>query len=405
MRAYRLPSGRRIAPFGDPVRELHVATKTIAQWQEDACRDAGLELQDADALQQITETPALVFYDDVFFTEMALRGFVADAMSFEQNRALALLDTPLQKALGPLSTARSENGRTTYDVFWLKNRPSEATREALQKNTEPHVVEIRERKLPIKLAKAPNNNNEAPVEVHLTSRIVAHVSHWLHLLRLSHLAIGVLLFDHLRQDPWRIFKLRWAAKKGAWNAARKLNFIHPTAQVHPTADLEAAIIGPGAIVRAHAHVHSSVLGSGVEIGDHSAVVGCTLADRTQVLRGSYFALCASMPGATLSSGKSQLSLFGRDVFLTWSVLLLDAKLEGEVRVEHEGGLAKIGTPFLGACFGHRVKVGAQVVVAPGRAIPNDVVLVGPPGQTAERFLGSGPGVFVIRNGDVVPFES
>jgi hypothetical protein len=401
MKAYRIASGRRIFPFGDPARDLFIATSPLSVWQEQACRASGLELEDVASLDEVKSSPALAFYDDVFFTEMALRQLVADGRSISKDAAIALPSSPASRALVPLSDARTFEGGTAFDVFWLVSTPPRGeSRLSLRARAAPHLIAIKERTIALRLPKA-DSASEA-FEAPLTARVVAHVIHWIHVLRLSQLAIGVLLLDALRRDPWRILGLRLAARRGPWAVARRMCFVHPTAEVHPTADLEAAIIGAGSIVRAHAHVHSSVIGSGVEIGDHAVVVGSALADRVQVLRASYIALCAAMPAASLSSYKVQLSLFGRDVFLTGSALLLDAKLRGEIRVEHEGALFEIGTPFLGACLGHRVRIGAQVAVAPGRAIPNDVLLVGPPGQIAERFPIAGPGVFVVKDGAAVP---
>ncbi|MCC7384789.1 MAG: hypothetical protein IT384_23270 [Deltaproteobacteria bacterium] len=405
MRAYRLRSGRTIAPFGDSVRDLHVATKTIGEWQVEACRACGLELIDIDSVSEIRETPAVAFWDDVFFTEMALRQFVADCASGGEEAQLAMPDSPVWGALAPLQDARAVEGGHAFDVFFLPKPLSAGDdRVVLRGRARPRAMPLRERAVAVRLPKV--DSAPGAIQAPITARIVCTVSHWLHLLRLSQLAVGVLLLDHLRANPRRIFALRWAARRGPWAVARKMVFVHETAEIHPTADLEAAIIGPGSIVRAHAHVHQSVLGSGVDVGDHAVVVGSTLADRVQVLRASYLALCAAMPGGTLASYKVQLSLFGRDVFLTSSALLLDAKLKGTVRVEQGGELIDVGTPFLGACLGHRARLGAQVAIAPGRAIPNDAVIVPPPGVVAQTIGASASeGVSMIRDGRVVPIDA
>jgi carbonic anhydrase/acetyltransferase-like protein (isoleucine patch superfamily) len=163
------------------------------------------------------------------------------------------------------------------------------------------------------------------------------------------------------------------------------------------------VIGPGAVVHAHAHVHRSVLGANVEVGDHAVLVGCTLAERVHVLRASYFALCAAMPAATLANYKAQLSLFGREVFLTSSAMMIDAKLEGDVSVEHEGSFVSVGTPFLGSCLGHRVTIGASVAILPGRAIQNGQTVVGPPEQFVARAPGYPEGALLtVRNGRIEP---
>jgi NDP-sugar pyrophosphorylase family protein len=215
--------------------------------------------------------------------------------------------------------------------------------------------------------------------------------------------VGATLIDRLRKRPGLVLRLRMMRGADPWAKARKVNFVDPTARVHPTADLECAVIGPGSVVEAHAHVHRSVIGRDVAIGDHAAIVGCTLADRVQVLRASYFALCASMPDATIASYKAQVSLFGRGVFLTTSAWLIDAKLKGDVKVEHEGRLISMKTPFLGVCLGHRVTLGAQVTIQAGRAVPNDSLIVAPPGTFADEVPSYPPGTLLtVKNGRVVP---
>jgi carbonic anhydrase/acetyltransferase-like protein (isoleucine patch superfamily) len=147
-----------------------------------------------------------------------------------------------------------------------------------------------------------------------------------------------------------------------------------------------------------------LIGEGVVVGDHAAVMGATLASGVHVLRSTYLAGCASMPDATLASYKVQLSLFGREVFLTSAAWLIDAKLKGEVKVEADGELVGVG-PFLGCCLGHRVTLGAQVALAAGRAVPNGLTIVGPP----EHFLphvGDFPEgtVLAVRSGRAEPIS-
>lgn len=380
MKIYRVASGRTIAPFGDLARDLFIGTKTLDTWQRDAVDAVGLTLVDVDDYESVTETPAFVFSDDVWFTEMALRHFVADTMKRTTPHQLALEASSVTKACEPLQGARAlGDGRVGFDVFFFPGGDPTALVDAA-----PHVVEARQVEAGVKLPPAVLHGEgraSREVTVPVTARAVANVRHWIHLLKLSQLSIGVAILDALRHDPRTMLRLRFSRRRDPWSIAARVRFVHPTARVHPTAHIEAAIIGPNAVVEAHAHVHRSVIGEGVHIGDHAAVMGCTLAADTKVLRASYLAGCASMPGSTLASYKVQLSLFGRDVFLTSSAWLIDAKLVGEVKVASDEGLVPVG-PFLGCCLGHRVTLGAQVALQAGRAVPNGLTIVGPP----EHFL-------------------
>lgn len=385
MRCFRVASGTRIAPFGDLARDLFVGVRTVAQAQEASVRACGLELVDVDEPSQITARPALVIYDDVWVSEMALRQFVARALRATEELRVAMPEGLVAQATDPFNELeRAEDGARIHDLGILVQPELLKSREEFATRTKPWPLPAREIKTSVVLPPS-LGSDQSPghreADAPITARIVAPVRHWLHLLRLSQMSVGVDLLDNLRRSPRLRMRLRWMRKRDPWSLARKLVFVHPTARVHPTADLEAAVIGPGAVVEAHSHVHRSIVGAGVRIGDHSAVMNCTLADNVQVLRGSYLALCASMPDATLASYKVQLSLFGREVFLTSSAWLIDAKLKGEVKVQR--GEANVGVgPFLGCCLGHRVTLGAQVLVQAGRALNNDTIVVGDP----QRFL-------------------
>lgn len=412
VQVYRVRTGRRIPPFMDEVRDLYVAERAVGAWQADAVKAAGFSLVEIDELEQVTERPAVVFADDVWFSEMALRQFLADARAQGGDRVLAMPAGAAARATEPLQGAPlSEGGARLHDLYYLSTATALGSFDALKERCVPLSIERRERTtrlaLPPSMVLGESGHREegGTAEAPLTARLVANVRHWIHLLRLSQLAIGVTLLDRLRADPRLALRLRWSRRKGPAEVARRLVFVHPTAQVHPTADLEAAVIGPGAVVEAHAHVHRSIVGAGATVQDHAVLVGCTLAERVQVLRASYLAFCAAMPGGTLASYKVQLSLFGRDVFLTTSAWLIDAKLKGEVRVEHDGHLVPVG-PFLGACLGHRVTLGAQVAVQAGRAIPNGSLVVGDPGFFASECGEYPEGtVLTVRGGRLVPLDS
>lgn len=407
MKAYRVRTEGRISPFSDPARDLFIGVRTLADWQAAAVKGAGLELVDVDAVEAATDRPCLLFFDDVYFTEMALRQFLADTLTDREDRQIAMADSPILSAVEPLQGARSlKEGGAAFELFRLVDR-APTSREALIEKARPSVLKQRGAEIELRLPpvvggkeRETNRRIAAP----LTARIVAHVRHWLHLLRLSQLSIGVEIVERLRKKPRLMLRLRMMKGKDPWALARKINFVHETARVHPTADLECAVIGPGAVVNAHAHVHRSVLGENVEVGDHAAVVGCTFAADVQVLRASYFALCASMPGGTLANYKAQLSLFGREVFLTSSALLIDAKLEGEAEVlGPDGAPVSVGTPFLGSCLGHRVTLGANVALLPGREVPNGQTVVGPPSGFVRTVPNYPEGsLLVVRDGRLEP---
>src|SRR5262245_11531697 len=98
MRAYRIRSRQTIAPFGDEVRDLYVGVDPIHVWQEQALAACGIDLSDIDDPALATERPCFLFFDDNYFTEMALRQFVADALSAKADVAMAMPDSAVMRA-------------------------------------------------------------------------------------------------------------------------------------------------------------------------------------------------------------------------------------------------------------------------------------------------------------------
>jgi acetyltransferase-like isoleucine patch superfamily enzyme len=62
---------------------------------------------------------------------------------------------------------------------------------------------------------------------------------------------------------------------------------------------------------------------------------------------------------------------GRDSFFAISSVLTDFRFNGRtVTVLKDGKVVDSGHIILGGCLGHNAYVGAGVIVAPGREIPN-----------------------------------
>ena len=404
MQAYRIKTSRIIHPFDEPAVELYVATRSVRQWQEDACSGCGLDLIDLEEVTELPSAPCIVFFDDVFFTEMALRHFTADAMSSDEDIALAMPDCHAARAVEPAGDIkRGEHDSFIFDVFALKSGRKFQSRDELRNQCVPKIQRMRAAPITVRVP----NFNDGPglVDVEITARVVAHIRHWVHVLRVSQMSVAVLLLDAFRQQPSRIIRTKWRKRLGrSYQDLR--NFIHPSANIHPTAYIENSIVGENCIIGPHSHVHSSVLGSGVNIGDHVNLMSCTLAHGVQVLRTSDLAYCCAMPGANLSSQKVQLSLFGRDVFLTSYAKILDAKLQGSVHIEHDGQFIDLKTSFLGGCIGHRSILGANTTLQVGRAIPCDVTVVGDPNQVISRIEDYEHGVILtIKDGILVPLST
>ena len=58
--------------------------------------------------------------------------------------------------------------------------------------------------------------------------------------------------------------------------------------MHPTAHVEASILGDGVVIGPRATVRNSILGDGVEVADHASVIACTVGARSYVTPKTFF---------------------------------------------------------------------------------------------------------------------
>lgn len=409
MTAYVLATQRRIAPFDDPVGEVPLGNLTLREQQDRVFAAVKAKVQRVEVLPAKLETPCLVLLDDVYLSRVLLEQFILSARERARGARLALEKlggSGARTALMGLDEIDDGASRRLelYGLWYLLESPPAAGATAsdlalrLAEHARPLIVPRQEFIEKLRMPKVPGSDQDS-VEVPITARVVGHVRHWVHVLHLNQMLIGVSLWDYIR-DHRRAVRRRFVRAFFATLFVDRtlerrrilarffgsLNVIEEGARIHPTAEIRGSFIGRNARIGAGVKIRSSMIGEGAVITEDACINHSVIGERCLVLRDTYMLGCVAYPEATLSNYKVQLSLFGRRVFLTASVALIDAKFHGNVRVEHEGALVDSGSPFLGVCLGHDVVLGAHVTVQSGRAIPNGYEIVTPP----ERLLSHVP---------------
>lgn len=425
--AYVLATGRRIAPFGDTVGEVRLGNRSLAEQQDLVFRAIGARVQRVERLPEKLDTPSLVLLDDVYLSYVMLEQFVALAHERGSNARLAL-----EKLGGPsnrvalMGVEEVDDGLSRklelYGLWYVADGDGAASSSAAELSTRldstcrPLIVPRQEITEKLRMPKVPGSDQDA-VEVPVTARVVGHVRHWVHVLRLNQMLIGVSLWDHIRQNRGRVrrhfIRAFFATLFGDRSLDRRrilarmfggLNVIEEGARIHPTAEVRGSFIGRNARIGAGAKIRSSMIGEGAVITEDACINHSVIGERCLVLRDTYMLGCVAYPESTLSNYKVQLSVFGRRSFLTASVALVDAKFHGNVKVQHEGKIEDTGSPFLGVCLGHDVVLGAHVTVQAGRAIPNGYEIVTPPGLVLRELPLGLPQKkpLVVENGTLRP---
>lgn len=403
MKAYILPSGRIIQPFGDPVGESMVANRTLADHQRAVLAEHGLEPCFVRSAAEIGTGPCLITYDDVFFTRRVL----ASLLELFQARPTGVrcglpADSLLVRRTRPLQDLpEAEVGGQRLALYRLYGvrvdapLADEQALEGLLSKAEAIQVRFKEKVLEIPIPR--NIMGQPRLEHPLTSSVVMHLGSWVHVLWANQLSIQIrwveTVLDHKLWMGSKLVtagaagllsgRLGWPALK--WALASRMNRIGRGCDIHPTARVEFSHLGDGVRIGANALVQGCLIDAGVTIEERACVQYSVVGRGCFVSKNSVLVLCAGYPDGDLCGNGTQVSLFGRKVAVTSWFRIIDVKARGEVKVEHEGELRKTGTNFLGVCFGHGAYGGMDATVQAGRAIPNGAVLVKDPGQVLRRI--------------------
>jgi acetyltransferase-like isoleucine patch superfamily enzyme len=446
MRALIVETGRKITPFEEAPPLAHWAGTTVGGAVRAALERRGIEIVDVKRDDppppppSENSGPTIVLADHTYVSDKCLGDFLDAALQAWEYAdiptttpvRLALARTPAVDFLRPVSSVvvepfddrgpgakplkakRAEaeaKERVAYDCFLVDILPHVATGaellDALRAKSARVVVKKNELGIPLRLPVL-GDAQETKTVVPVTSTVAAHVEHWVHVLWLNQMAFGVRWMEIVRGHKLWVAARVLAAFPWTSFARFMRSFVWKGrgVRIHPTAHVEASILGDGVVIGPRASVRNSILGAGVEIGDHATVLSSSLGDRTFVTPRTFVVWAAAYPDAVITNYKLQVSLVGRGASLSTWAGLIDAKLQGTVDVKHDGALVSTERSFIGSCIGHGAFVGAKVLVMPGREIPNGAFIAMRPDELIVDVPRDLPaGVPLIRDGGtLVPLE-
>lgn len=378
-------TGRRIAPFDDPVGDVPIANRPLSAWQDEML--AGFTRVDA------VRPPCLVVPDTLFTTPEVLQRFVESAAGRDAVLVLA-------ESLHGEGTTAVQPGVERVEGGW---RFSRVRFVATGADPVDVVIDPEEERFTLPLAAVFGG----PVELGLPRHPILTLHHWAHILWANQ-AAGSL---EVRRIPrWRgILRVIWAVIRARsvdkWRVLAKLNTIGKGCDIHPTAVIEGSTLGDGVTVGPFARIVFSRIGDGATIMTGAEVEASTVGERATVAQRSAVRMCVLYPEAFASQVLMQACVLGRRVLTTPGSFSIDLNLEGDIRVPLDGQLHSAGTRYLGSAFGHDARVGTGIWLASGRAIPNRALVVKEPTEVVQRIpVEAGDKPLVNRSGTLVPLE-
>jgi acetyltransferase-like isoleucine patch superfamily enzyme len=439
MKAYIIPSGIRISPFNEDAGNLLIGNRSLRQIQHDVLTRCGLEPVFVEDHRKINDEEFILTLDNVFFTKRVLKDFYRRSKRLGVPTQLSLPESFFTEKFNLLQGNRihqqNDDSKSVYgyDLFYIK-RPTqeklysliEFILEALARGksykvegdknqldsigwVRPIACRYREKRY---LHPVPPNMCGTPYFEHpVTSSVIIHINHWIHLLWANLLSIQIRWIETVSGNWfWAILRLleslslsRSAMK---WKLMRNFNRRGSGCDIHPTALVELSIIGNGVKVGAHSIVRGSIIGDGTVIEERAFVNFSVIGEGCFISKNSTIVASCGFPHSDLCCNGMQLCLVGRRCALTAYMRPIDLKYRGEVKVKFGDRYVPTGSNMLGSCFGHRCFIGPDVYIQPGREVPSDTTIIKHPSQILSRIPPAikGQAPFYVEDGTLKKYR-
>ena len=374
--AYILKKDLLIGVLDRCLDDLYLGKTNLGTYRRDCLRNIGHHnVQDVDLNTKITG-PALVVSDNVFISKRALKAFYGAAKKKTSTKTMVLVMPPSRQTelFSPLQDIPETKEGFIYDIFFIPAGVSGVLKDLTNIDTcETVVIPYREILLSQRIPHFILGASSPRMEVPLTSTVVLKVRHWLHVLRLAHLWPQIRLIENAQRNWWRTaWRLIWGfslnpQKRRATYYDRFCDF-EKGCHIHPTATVEASVVGKNVTIGAYANIVGTVLGDNVVIEDRANINYSVLGNDTFVSKNSTIVASVAFGPTDVCVNGIQYSLVDEACALTSWAKPLDASPHGPIRVLDNDNLREVGELPCGVAFAKNSYVGADVMIAPGRAI-------------------------------------
>jgi NDP-sugar pyrophosphorylase family protein len=370
---YRRKTNRRLFSFGDDIRKVPVCGKELQFRQAEAVKSLSCRMKDVESEDVITDKAYFIFDDDLFFT----REFVKKALS-----AIKKDKTPTQFGLAenrfnqrwvlPHSADDSENLKFS---FFFRNSDSSASR----------FYEIGQHLIDDGFYIPDQIVQGGHYYVGRSDCFISRIASPFHLLQVN-LAFNLIrtIEPQKNYPQWLVDKI---APEGSWlynRALKKLNRIGKKCKIHPTAVIEASVIGDNVTIGAFAVVRFSHIGNGCVISDQVTVINSVLGQNNYIANSNYLGFNLLFDNVFLIHGPYQFSVFGNHS-AAFAVINCDIRLDRQnIRIPTDAGVLNSNQPLLGIAYGHHSKTGGGNIIAAGRIVPNHHT-INPPDNIIMKF--------------------
>ena len=366
MRIYRIKSNKTLFAFGDSIADVPVLSTTLANYQEQVCKEAGLTLIDVEETlaDSLTTVGYFEFDESLLFTAGFLSAAIAQIKNSPKDKHIQF-SIATQESLQRFSLP-TQNGQTNWKFPFFYRSPG-----AL----EIIYVELKGRELPMKISIP---SQIVPIGHYSTNQNEVFASVIISPFHLLQANIGLNInrsIPLLKYLPKFLYKRFAEPYNGMATLGLKLiNKRGKNCKVHPSAVVEGCILGDNVTIGANAVVRLSILGDNTFVGDSAVVNYSVLGRDNYVMTGNHVQFSLTYESVFTIHGPYQFSIFGRNTAV-FATINCDIRLdEKTIAIPTQYGIVDSQQHLLGIAYGHEAKVGASNIIAAGRIVPNGTVL-------------------------------
>lgn len=384
-----------IPPFNDHCGDILILNENLRDYQARILSAAGCSYKFIErvAVKDENLDNTIIFDDDLFFTPEFLNEFIECALKKGARVVRATVEKTLfTKQIAVLQHLRENESIIEYPLYFCKSGNFDT---AAAENAVINPDEFYES------GHFPDHMiGKDHFKFCVTSKAIVRVCEPIHIAMVNMAANFARLARYRKLSVFEklgvLFKARSISEAKILSAVSR---VEKGAKVHPTAVIEGSVVKSGAIIGAYAVVRFSVIGAGAYIDDHSAVKFSVIGDKAYIANNNVIFFSVVYPRAFLISGPYQFSCFGYDSAVMNSIPS-DYRLDGKtISVMCSDGVKDTGLRFAGSIIGHRTRIAAGLIIAPGRMIPNDITLYPDPSAVitkvpAEAALKKGAWFFI-----------
>jgi len=371
-----------IPPFNEPTRDLRIQNTPLWLWQRNILAPyitQEIEIPRNERLPRSPE-PMLLYRDNLFFDQFYMDEFIRQAKRRGRpvRAAFSINDLAFSKHALPLSTSYTPAGNLYLADLWYYPHGPEA-------DVDPLVIDLQAKEMGYYHVPSYYTGGEDDKLVYwVPRRAMMAIDCWTHIFIADTVfglfARGGRFEDRANTDP--LFKLKIMAKalyegKQVLECSEVVRIgnncvIDPTAVIHGP-----ATIGDNVNIGAGAVIDNCIIGDNVTLSQNCNLMLSVVGDGTFLPMHAILFMTTMMDNSSVAQNTClQMCVIGRETFIGAGNTFTDYNLiPSQIKArDGKNDLRETERYVLGGAVGHHCRIGAGMIIYPGRTIESDVVL-------------------------------